>query len=113
MSSTETVSSSIGNQVQIIRCRKPDHVLCGPVLGLLIGPICGFQSFRWLSGRRIVEEMSPALGGTRCEPSVSLCSALLSGIGYMGGSPLTIGRLAMPYGWCHTKPKISLDRAEV
>lgn len=63
VSPAETVRSSIGDQVHIIRCRKPDHVLCGLVFGLIIGSICGFQSFRWLSGGgggRIVEEMSPA-----------------------------------------------------
>lgn len=60
VNSAVTVLSSIVDLVHRIRRRKPHHVLCGSVLGLLIGPICGFQSVRW-SGRRIVEEMSPAL----------------------------------------------------
>lgn len=50
MSSTEPIRSSIGDQVHIIGCRKPDHALCGLVFDLFIGPICEFKNFRWAPG---------------------------------------------------------------
>lgn len=70
MSSAKTVRSSIGGQFHIKRCRKPDQVLCGLVLGFVIGRISKFSV-------AVGEENCPkdvaGVGDTRCEPIV--CSS--------------------------------------
>lgn len=73
VSSAETVRSSVGDQVHVVRCRKPDHVLCRLDFGHFIGKICGFQSFRWLPGggggwEENCRGYVAGVGGTRCEP---------------------------------------------
>lgn len=76
MSSAKTVRSSIGGQFHIKSRRKPDRDLCGLVLGFVIGRISKFSV-------AVVEENCrkdiAGVGDTRCEPIVSLCSALLIG----------------------------------